>query len=311
MPIAEPAHDRQEGGGASVRVVCVTYNSGAVLARFLDSLGAATTRPVDVVLADNGSTDGAPEREAERAGVSLLRTGGNLGYGRAANLGARGFGGEWLVVANPDIEWGPGSLDELIAAAGRWPRPGSLGPLIREPDGSTYASGRSLPSLKTGVGHAVFAKLWPANPWTRRYQQQQELTAAVERTCGWLSGSCLLVRNEAFRDTGGFDPGYFMFLEDVDLGDRLGRAGWQNVYVPTAHVTHLGGHSWRSAPERMIRAHHESMLRYLSRRYHAWYLGPLRLALRLGLAVRERVEIRSARRERRTQRDGAEGRPGL
>ena len=203
MPIAQPAHDLPPGGGPSVRVVCVTYNSGAVLSRFLDSLRAATTRPVDVVLADNGSTDGAPEREAERPRVHLLRTGGNLGYGRAANLGAEGFDGDWLVVANPDIEWGEGALDELIAAAGRWPRPGSLGPLIRETDGSTYASGRSLPSLKTGAGHAVFARVWPGNPWTHRYQRQQELSAAVERTCGWLSGSCLLVRNDAFREIGG------------------------------------------------------------------------------------------------------------
>ena len=290
-----------------MRVVCVTYNSGAVLTRFLDSLPAATGRALDVVIADNGSTDGAPERASARPGVRVLPTGGNLGYGRAANLGAAGFDGEWLVIANPDIEWGAGSLDELIAAAGRWPRPGSLGPLIQEPDGSTYASGRSLPSLKTGAGHAVFARIWPTNPWTRRYQQQQELTAAVERTCGWLSGSCLLLRNEAFRELEGFDPGYFMFFEDVDLGDRLGRAGWQNVYVPTARVTHLGGHSWRSAPERMIRAHHASALRYLRRRYWRWYLAPLRLALRIGLGVRRWSELRASRRERQRHSGGAGG----
>jgi N-acetylglucosaminyl-diphospho-decaprenol L-rhamnosyltransferase len=298
VPIPDQVDGARVSDDVDIRVVCVTYNSGAVLSTFADSLRRATSRSVELVLADNGSTDGAPERESERSGARLLRTGGNLGYGRAANLGAEGFDGDWLVVANPDIEWGEGALDELILAAGRWPRPGALGPLIREPDGSTYPSGRALPSLTTGVGHAVFAKVWPGNPWTSTYQRQQELTAAVERTCGWLSGSCLLLRTDAFREIGGFDPGYFMFLEDVDLGDRLGRAGWQNVYVPSAHVTHLGGHSWRSAPEKMIRAHHASMLRYLTRRYDAWYLAPLRLALRAGLAVRQSVEIRAARRER-------------
>lgn len=298
MPETEPAGGAPAAPPAPIRVVCVTYNPGDVLGTFLDSLRAATTAPVEVVLADNGSVDGAPEREAERTGARLLRTGGNLGYGRAANLGARDASGEWLVVANPDIEWAPGSLDTLVAAADRWPRAGSLGPLIREPDGSTYPSGRALPSLRIGAGHAVFAKVWPGNPWTARYQRQQELTAATERAAGWLSGSCLLVRAEAFRAVGGFDPSYFMFFEDVDLGDRLGRAGWENVYVPAAHVTHLGGHSWRSAPERMIRAHHSSALRYLSHRYHRWYHAPLRAALAVGLGARERLEIRAARRER-------------
>lgn len=296
--MAGPEQVDDADAGARIRVVCVTYNSGAVLGRFLDSLRTATTEPVEVVLADNASVDGAADREAERTGARLLRTGGNLGYGRAANLGAEGFAGEWLVVSNPDIEWGAGALDELVAAAGRWPRAGSLGPLIREPDGSTYPSGRALPSITTGTGHALFSRLWPGNPWTARYQSQQELTAAVERTCGWLSGSCLLLRTEAFREVGGFDPGYFMFLEDVDLGDRLGRAGWLNVYVPTAQVTHLGGHSWRTAPEAMIRAHHRSALRYLTRRYDAWFLAPLRLAIRVGLAVRQWSEIRTARRQR-------------
>lgn len=287
-----------DANGPAVRVVCVTYNSGNVLRTFVDSLPGATERPVDVVLVDNASSDGAAEREAHRSGARLVHAGGNLGYGRAANLGAQDFDGEWLVVVNPDIEWTPGSLDELLRASERWPRGAAFGPLIREPDGSTYPSGRDLPSLRIGAGHAVFAKLWPGNPWTARYQRQQELTAATERACGWLSGSCVLLRLTAFREVGGFDPGYFMFFEDVDLGDRLGRAGWQNVYVPSAAVVHLGGHSWRTAPELMIRAHHRSALRYLGRRYDRWYHKPLRLTLAAGLAAREVLEVGAARRAR-------------
>jgi N-acetylglucosaminyl-diphospho-decaprenol L-rhamnosyltransferase len=286
------------GGRAAVRVVCVTYNSGDVLGTFVDSLRRATTQAVDLVIVDNASTDGAAERAAARSGARLVHAGGNLGYGRAANLGAQDADADWIVVANPDIEWTPGSLDALLDAGARWPRGGAFGPLIQEPDGSTYPSGRSLPSLRIGAGHAVFAKVWPGNPWTGRYQRQQELTAATERACGWLSGSCLLLRSAAFREIGGFDPGYFMFFEDVDLGDRLGRAGWQNVYVPSAAVVHLGGHSWRRAPELMIRAHHKSALRYLRHRYDRWYQAPLRLVLGAGLAVREVLEVHASRRER-------------
>jgi N-acetylglucosaminyl-diphospho-decaprenol L-rhamnosyltransferase len=152
--------------GPELAVVTVTYSPGETLETFLDSVAKATTRPLRVVLADNGSTDGAPERAARREGVALLRLGENVGYGSAANRGVTELGPEvgWVVVANPDIEWHPGSLDELLAAGQRWPRAAALGPLIREPGGAVYPSARLLPSLGRGIGHAVLGPVWPANP---------------------------------------------------------------------------------------------------------------------------------------------------
>jgi N-acetylglucosaminyl-diphospho-decaprenol L-rhamnosyltransferase len=162
-------------------------------------------------------------------------------------------------------------------------------------DGSRYPSARELPSLTQGVGHALLGRLWPSNPWTTAYQRRQESTVDQERTAGWLSGACLLLRREAFEQVGGFDEGYFMFFEDLDLGERLGLAGWHNVHVPSAQVTHVGGTSWRDRPAPMIRAHHRSAARYLCRRYDRWYHWPVRVAIRLGLRVREQLELRAVR----------------
>ena len=154
-----------------------------------------------MILADNGSTDGAPERAAGREDVELLRTGGNLGYGTAANRGVAALPREygWVVVANPDVEWSPSSLDTLLAAAERWPNAGAFGPLIREPNGAVYPSARLLPSLGRGIGHAVLGRVWPGNPWTRSYRQSD--SAVTEREAGWLSGSCLLLRRSEERTT--------------------------------------------------------------------------------------------------------------
>ncbi|RKT57488.1 glycosyltransferase family 2 protein [Saccharothrix australiensis] len=273
--------------GDGLAVVTVTYSPGETLAGFLDTLAGATTRPVTVVLADNGSTDGVPERAAEaHEHVTFLPTGGNLGYGAAANRGVAALPDDvgWVVVANPDLSWSPGSLDVLLEATKRWPRGGAFGPLIREPNGAVYPSARQLPSLGRGLGHAVFAKVWPANPWTREYRQEK--ASVQERTAGWLSGSCLLLRREAFDSVDGFDPRYFMYFEDVDLGDRIGRAGWLNVYVPEAEVTHIGGHSTARASDRMLAAHHSSAYRYLADRHQGPLWGPLRLAVRAGLGLR-------------------------
>ncbi len=274
----------------------VTYSPGETLETFLDSVGKATGRPLRVLLADNGSTDGAPERALHRDGVQLLRTGENVGYGSAANRGVAELGPEvgWVVVANPDIEWHPGSLDELLAAGQRWPRAGALGPLIRRSDGTVYPSARLLPALGRGIGHALLGPIWPGNPWTRTYRQSD--TALGERTAQWLSGSCLLLRRAAFESVGGFDSRYFMYFEDVDLGDRLVAAGWLNVYVPTAEVTHLGGHATSQASEQMLIEHHRSTYRYLADRHPGPLRAPLRLALRAGLAGRSELARRAARR---------------
>ncbi|MCW2492459.1 MAG: wbbL2 [Frankiales bacterium] len=272
---------------ASVAVVTVTYSPGATLGSFLDSLQKASDHPVPVVLADNGSHDGAPEAATARDNVTLLRTGANLGFGQAANRGVAATGSEWVVVANPDVVWAPGSLDELMAAAQRWPRAGSLGPLIRTDAGDLYPSARELPSLGQGIGHALLGSRWPSNPWSAGYRRDND--AIAERPAGWLSGSCLLIRRAAFDAVGGFDPAYFMYFEDVDLGDRLGRAGWQNVYVPSAEVVHLGGHSTSKRRSDMLAEHHRSAWTYLARRYPGPRWAPVRWLLYAGLQLRARI----------------------
>jgi len=279
---------------APLRVVAVTYSPGASLRSFLDTLREATVGPLDVVLADNGSTDGVPERmAAENRDVRLLRTGGNVGYGAAVNAGLADLHTGWALVANPDVRFEPGSVDELLAVARRWPRAATVGPAIRSPEKELYPSARDLPSLSTGIGHALLGWIWPANPWTARYRRERE--SPRERTAGWLSGSCLLVDLEAFHSVGGFDPGYFMYFEDVDLGARLGERGWLHVYAPSAVVEHEGGHSTRREPHRMQRVHHTSALRYLSRRYPGPAHAPLRLVLRAGLGARMLVAYVSSR----------------
>ena len=281
-----------EDYGQELAVVIVTYSPGDTLDRCLDTLEKATTRPYTVVLADNGSDDGAPERAAAaRSNVTLLHTGGNLGYGTAANRGVAALGREygWIVVANPDLEFGDGSLDTLLDATARWPRGGSFGPLIRQPTGEVYPSARMVPSIGKGIGHAVAGRFWPSNPWTKAYKQ---VDTVVEREAGWLSGSCLLMRREAFDSVDGFDTRYFMYFEDVDLGDRLGKAGWQNVYVPSAEVVHIQGHSTARASDRMLAVHHESAYRFIADRHQGLPWAPVRAGVKAGLALRLKAETR-------------------
>lgn len=283
------------GATGLVGVVTVAFSPGETLATLLNSLPAAGTVPVAVVVSDNGSDDGSVEAAATRPGVTVVRNSGNLGYGGGVNAGVRALPPEAdpVLIVNPDVELGPGSLDELLAGLRRHPDAGAVGPLITTVDGVVYPSARRLPSLGAGAGHALLGWCWPGNPWTRAYRQDH--AEPVERRAGWLSGSCLLVRRNAFAAIGGFDDAYFMYFEDVDLGDRLAGAGWASVYVPSAVVTHLGGHAASRERTAMSRAHHASAYRYLSGRYPRPWQAPVRWALRLALAVRAAVAARSAK----------------
>lgn len=289
---------------SKLAVVTVTYSPGEHLEHFLSTLADATVENPQVILADNGSTDGAPEAAAAAHDhVRLLRTGGNIGYGGAINRAVAEIDPdiEFVVVVNPDVRWSPGAIDELLAAADRWPRAGALGPMVREPDGSVYPSARQVPDLISGAGHAVLGTVWPSNPWTQRYRQENE--TITERSAGWLSGSCLLMRRSAFDSVNGFDSRYFMYMEDVDLGDRLGRAGWLNVFVPSAEVTHAKGHAAGKHPELMLPAHHESAYRFQADRHPLWWQAPLRWALRGGLALRSKLAVAAAVRQRTGRED--------
>ncbi len=283
----------------STAVVTVSYNSSSALEDFLASIASASSDSLLVVVADNASWDAAEARRiSERHGAQFVELGSNLGYGGAINAAVRKLPGTItaVVVSNPDVLFDPGSIDELVSALDQNPRAAAAGPLVRNEDGSVYPSARALPSLRNGIGHAMFAGIWPSNPWSSRYHRDNDFLGA-DRRVGWLSGSCFIARRTAFDAVGGFDESYFMYFEDVDLGYRLGKAGWTNIYHPAAHVTHTGAHSTKDDPAPMISAHHRSAIRYLNRRYSAPILAPLRLALSVGLVARERLLVRRLKRE--------------
>lgn len=275
-------------------VITVSYASEGVLPAWFDSLALATEAEYRCIVADNAPERGDEVRRiAELHGAEYLAVPHNPGYGGAINAAAAALPPDvrWIVISNPDVEFSPGAIDRMLQALRARDDIGAVGPRVLRPDGSTYPSARSVPSLGHGVGHALFGQVWPANPWSTAYQSGA-VDPNVRRSAGWLSGSCLAVRRDAFDRIGGFDEGFFMYFEDVDLGYRLGVAGFANVYEPTAVVTHVGAHSTSQHGRRMLEAHHRSTMRFLAKRYHGPLYAPLRGLLRLGLALRLRLLTR-------------------
>ena len=258
---------------ARADVVVVAYYPGDTLATFLASV-ASQAQVATVTVVDNATDDALALKAAAAHSAHYVPMTRNAGYGTAANVGAAQGSAEWIVISNSDIEVAPGAIAALLAAGEASQSIGMVGPEVRESDGSLYPSARPLPTLLLGAGHALFGKVWPGNPWTRKYRIALDPSGGPV-AAGWLSGSFFAVRRTAWEQVGGFDEGFFMFFEDVDLGRRLGQSGWERVWVPGASVRHLGGHSYRSDPAPMLEAHHGAASRYVRLVYPLWCQAPI------------------------------------
>ena len=248
--------------------VVVAYDSGPLLGDCVRSLLEDTSAggAPEVVVVDNGSSDGSVEAiEAEHPQVAVLRPGRNLGYARAANLGAAATRAPVVAVVNPDATVAPGSAAAILERFDADPRLGAVGPQILEPDGAVYPSARRVPSTADALGHLVLGGIRPDNPATRRYRDL-DADPGVPREVDWVSGAAIWLRRAALDAVGGWDEGYFMYVEDVDLCWRLTGAGWGVAYEPGARVVHVQGVSTARRPYRMVVAHHRSAYRFASKR---------------------------------------------
>ena len=270
-----------------VAAIVVNYNAGEALTRCVESLAAEGLE--EIVVVDNGSRDGSLERlRQSEAGFKVIEPGGNLGYGRAANLGASTTASRYLLVCNPDLTPRPGAVRALVARLEADESLAIAGPLLRDQAGEVYPSGREFPALAEAIGHAFLGLFWGGNPWTRRYRHLGS-DQHLSRPADWVSGAFMVIRKLAYDSVGGFDEAYFMYVEDVDLCWRLRRAGWGIWYEPAAEVDHEQGVSTSRHPYRMLVEHHRSMwrfaLRSAGRRERVWLpLMALGLAARLALA---------------------------
>ncbi len=259
-------------------VVVVTHESRDHVLACLRSLPSALgTRRLDAdplcwecVVVDNDSRDGGPELvEREATWAKVVRTGANLGYAKAVNRGLAVTTGSHVLVSNPDCVWAPASVAELAAWLDSHPRCALAAPRIRNPDGSLEYSARAYPGPFAFLfnRYSLLSRLFPGNPWTRRYLML-DWDHAAPRSVDWVSGAAMLVRREAADTVGGMDEAFFMFNEDVDWCRRMNQAGWTVDYVPAAEVVHHIGASERTS-NRVILERHRGMLHYFRKHHRA------------------------------------------
>jgi N-acetylglucosaminyl-diphospho-decaprenol L-rhamnosyltransferase len=217
-----------------VAAAVVSYNTRSHLERCLGALEGTETWVVD-----NGSADGSPELVRERfPHVHLEARSDNLGFGAAANRAAELAGDwDWLAIANADTAPEPGALGALLEAGGRDRGAGVLAPRLILDDGSTQHSLHPFWGLRLAL--AFNTRRQRRDPaWADAMCLEGFTDLDRERRVPWAIGAFLVVRRDVWEAAGGFDPGQWMYAEDLDLGWRVARAGWATRYVPAARVRH-------------------------------------------------------------------------
>jgi N-acetylglucosaminyl-diphospho-decaprenol L-rhamnosyltransferase len=285
--------------GSDLAVVVVNHNSGEFLPRCVASVyAAAEDLALEVVVVDNASRDGSAQRvAAEHPAVRIIENPVNRGFAAAVNQGIRQTGAPFALLLNPDAEITGGTLAALLKVAGERSRAGAIGLLVRNPDGSVQPSARRVPGLVESMAHAFLGPVLPNNPFSRAYTMAG-WDRATEREVEWISGSAMLLRREAYEEVDGFDEGYFMYVEDVDLCTRLRKAGWTVLFSPEVAVVHEIGVSSRHMPRRMAAEHSRSIYRYFERHVARGPLVLLKPLVRVALWLRARLVSRVRARGR-------------
>jgi hypothetical protein len=286
----------------SVSVVMVVYMTGEALEQSVERV-LADPLVDEFVIVDNGSSPMEAQRLrglAARDDRVLLLTGhGNIGFARGANLGARNAQGDLLVFLNPDAFLQPGCVAELVREVEGRASPCIVGGRILNAD-RTEQRGARRGDITPVSALLSLSGLARKLPGLHRYEVHWEGESLPEGAAPapTISGACFCMRRTDFDAVGGFDEGYFLHVEDVDLCWRVREAGGEVLFHPKAEVVHLG-HTSLASPLKVEFHKGVGLARYFRKRAVgagqqalAWLLSPVIVATALVRPIMWRMKTR-------------------
>lgn len=227
--LTRSATEPAAGAGPLVHAIVLNWNGWEDTLRCLSTLDAVEYGPCEIVVVDNGSTDGSEQEiRSRRPETTVIRLETNLGPAGGSNAGIRhalANGADYVWLLNNDMELEPSSLSELVRAAEADPRCGALTPrVLDDPGGEQWNSAflldreRRIPVRCAGCSQA------------EPYHPAED-----------LRGPSLFVRAATLREVGLLDERYFHYFDETDLMQRVRAAGWRLGLACRAAVTHEGG----------------------------------------------------------------------
>jgi N-acetylglucosaminyl-diphospho-decaprenol L-rhamnosyltransferase len=262
-------------------VVVVTYNALPWIEQSIESV-----QDEEVVVVDNGSTDGTVDVVRELFPQARLIERENLGLASGWNAGMAVVTGRYFLLLNADAWLTVGSLARLVEFADAHPEAAVVGPKLLNTDGTLQRSVRGFPTLwRLATEYFFLRKLAPSSQllnafYAGGFEHDEEREVEV------VMGACMLVRREAVEQVGPLDEAFFLFSEETDWCYRFEQAGWKVIFFPGAECVHVGGASHGG---RMFRENVRGHLRFLAKHRGVPYAERARRLLAWSLRLRARL----------------------
>jgi len=250
-----------------VSTVIVNWNTCDILRDCLASL-YANTRDVEfeVIVIDNASSDGSVDMvKSEFPQVKIIANAENRGFAAANNQGIAATEGRYVLLLNSDTVVLDGAIDKVVAFADTYPKAGITGCRVLNEDKTLQLSCFMFPSvLNVFLLTTYLYKLFPKSKFFGRSRMTWWDGSDI-REVDVVTGCFMLVRQEAIKQVGMMDEGFFMYWEETDWCYRFKQAGWKVMFTPDAQIIHIGGVSSKQVKPKMVWHWRKSMLLFFKK----------------------------------------------
>jgi exopolysaccharide biosynthesis WecB/TagA/CpsF family protein len=273
------------GEHADIAAVVVTYNSASDVSQLIDDLRlAARRRLIRLIVVDNQSSDETVNVVRVHDDITLVESGGNLGYAGGINAGLPLIGNcDTVLILNPDLALTPETVTRLLTTADD-ECIGAVVPLILDEDGAIYPSLRREPCLARAIGDALLGSKIRARPGFSSEIVSRRASYLEAHDVDWATGAALLVPAAVAREVGEWNEEFFLYSEETDYFRRIRASGRRIRFEPSAVVTHRGSGSGTSHELATLLA--VNRVRYIERHHGRVYSALFRAVVALAEALR-------------------------
>ncbi len=268
-----------------ISCIIVSYNCLSSLKTCIESLSSQRGVSFETIIIDNASIDKSADYILSLGNKNQILT-QNIGFGAAVNMAAKHAEGRYLFILNPDTELAPNTLKDIYEFAIKRPDAGIIAPVLLFPDGRLQLSARKIPRRRdflVGRGSPLF-----------------RFGLTKERDAGYIipsddkpfevpavSATAIFMNVDIFNRLNGFDERFFMYLEDLDICERVSQMGLKIFIMPGVKIIHQWRKSSQTRPLRSSYHHHLSAYKYFQKHFPSqWYFNlPLGVVLCMGFCV--------------------------
>ena len=220
-------------------IIIVNYNTREVTKQCLDSIFKWTKDvSFEVIVVDNNSHDGSKEMLASYPNIKYVQSGGNLGFGKANNLGYKFSSGRYILLLNSDTYLLNNAIKCFVDEFDKLPPTvGCIGGWLRSPDGDINNSYGQIPNIYSAINNSfgLYLRVLGIKPMQKKEYDDTAKSKHVE----YVMGADICIRREVVEKCGMFDPDFFMYYEESEMQNRYRQSGYTSMIVPTPLIVHL------------------------------------------------------------------------